>query len=255
MRATMPDKRPADNVKLSVEYPQEEEFSIGNVHPYCYYYFWYFPEEYRELYEKYVRFKGVEPKVRTKWMNSYRKMIIKALIDTDGKRAIFKNPVMTGRVRELLETFPDAKFIHIHRNPVIVYLSTRKFFTELFPTLWFHEFSEDKTEEMILETFEKMMNDFEESKKLFNENQLYEIKFETFEQDPVHYLKEMYDFLGLDGFEEARPAFENYVNKQKHYKKNKYKISSRELDAVLKRWAFAMERFGYEVPENIEVIN
>ncbi|MEM7550148.1 MAG: sulfotransferase [Bacteroidota bacterium] len=253
MSVTMPDKRPADNVKLDTRYPQEEEFSIGNVHPYSYYNFWYFPDRYKEYYDCYVRFK--DKKVKEVWKEKYRRHIIKSLLDTNGRRAIFKNPVLTGRVHALTELFPNANFIHIYRNPVVVFLSTRKFFRELFPTLWFHEISNDEIDEMIFTTFIKMVNDFEEQKKLIPEGQLIEIKFEQFEESPKEHLSDIYSQLKLDSWELAAPQFEKYISAQKSYKKNNYKISQKDLDRVLHEWGFAMKLWNYEVPENLDVIS
>ena len=40
----MPDKRPTDNMELTVDLPQEEEFALANMMPYTYYNFWFLPE-------------------------------------------------------------------------------------------------------------------------------------------------------------------------------------------------------------------
>ena len=254
MRLSMPETRPADNVKLNVDYPQEEEFAIGNVNPYNFYYFWYFPDQHRELYEKYVRFEGVEDQVRETWKHDYKNLVIKSLINTKRSRAVFKNPVNTARVGILHETFPDARFIHIYRNPVVVYLSTKKFFKELFPTLWFHEINEQQIIDMIMETYVWLHDDFFEQTKGLGPDRFQEIGFETFEQRPVEYLEEMYSAMNLSGFEEARPAFEAYIKAQKSYRKNTYRIKKEELDRVLDEWGFAMKRWNYDVPEGLELI-
>lgn len=252
MKLVMPDKRPADNVKLDTKYPQEEEFSIGNVHPYSYYNFWYFPKRYEEYYEKYVRLN--DPSIRNYWKKKYKNHIIKSLIDTNGERAIFKNPVLTGRADTLVELFPEGKFINIYRNPVIVFLSTRKFFRELFPTLWFHEINHDEIDEMIITTFIKIVNDFEEKKKLIPNENLVEIKFEEFEKRPLEGLEEIYSKLNLKSWEEAKHSLESYINSQKSYKKNNYKMKRQDLDMVLKHWGFAMKLWDYEVPDNLDII-
>ncbi|MEO1654252.1 MAG: sulfotransferase, partial [Bacteroidota bacterium] len=143
MRWVMPKKRPSDNVKLAVDFPQEDEFALGNIHPYCYYYFFHFPFDYQEYYQDYVLFKGKE-KIKKSWKKTYKHLISKSIMNTQGERAIFKNPVNTARIPALLELFPQARFIYIFRNPIIVYLSTKKFFVELFPTLQFQQVSEEE---------------------------------------------------------------------------------------------------------------
>src|SRR5215212_3692487 len=39
---------------------------------------------------------------------------------------LLKSPTHTARIRLLLEMFPDAKFVHIRRHPLDVFVSTRQ---------------------------------------------------------------------------------------------------------------------------------
>src|SRR5207244_7988419 len=43
-----------------------------------------------------------------------------------GQPLVLKSSGHTCRIRLLLELFPDAKFVHIHRNPYAVFQSTRR---------------------------------------------------------------------------------------------------------------------------------
>jgi len=255
MSVAMPKKRPSDNVELAVDYPQEDDFAISNMIPYVFYLFWYFPRRWRDYYEKYVRFKGVSEKVKSDWVKNYYELVVKALINTDGDRAIFKNPVSTARIGRLLDVFPDARFIHIHRNPIIVYLSTKKFFIELFPTLTFQPIKEDEIVEMVFENYEKLMQDYLDQYKMIPEDRLLEIAFGEFENEPMTYLESIYKKLDLPGFEEAKLYLKDYVDSKSSYQKNKYyTITRAELDKILTRWDFAMKKWGYEVPDNLKIV-
>jgi len=255
MRAVMPKKRPSDGLELSVDYPQEEEFCIGNLNPWSYYYFLYFPDHHREFYEKYVRFNGVSRKIRNQWMKDYRELVVKATINTQGDRAIFKNPVNTGRVRELVEIFPAARFIDIYRNPIVVYLSSKKFFTELFPTLYFHEIGEDEVIDIVIETYIKIHHDLSQSISLIPPENYYALRFEDFEKSPVEHISEIYSYFELPGFAQAEPLFRNYFDSKKDHKKNVYTIRRSEIDRVLDKWGFAMKQWNYTVPENLNIVD
>jgi hypothetical protein len=255
MKVTMPDRRPADNVKLSVKYPQEDEFTIGNIHHLCYYYWWYFPEKYRELYDKYVRFKGISSEDHLRWVNSFKDLVKKSLMDTGGTRAVFKNPVMTGRVSFLVEAFPDARFIYMYRNPIEVFLSSRRFFMRVVETLWFHEVDEEFIDEMILDVYEMLLKDFQEQKNLIPEKNYIEIRFEDFQKDPFGHIKEVYHFFGLENFEKATPYFKSYLGEQKAHKTTKHKIHRSQLEKITTRWGFAMKQWKYDIPENLEIID
>ncbi len=253
MKAKIPLKRPGDNVKLNVDYPQEDEFAIGNVMPSSYYNFFYFPKDYKEYYEKFIRFKTFDQLEIENWGDQYKLLISKALMNTAGSRVILKNPVNTGRLKLLSELFPEGKFIHIYRNPVTVFLSTRKFFLELFPTLWFHEVDQDFITEMIIEVYRNLYTDYFNQVSQVSPDRIYELKFEAFEKDPVSYLKEIYTYFGFENFEVQKPHFENYLNSLKGYKKNKYTISKAELAIIEEKWGFAFEKWNYGLPQNMEV--
>ena len=73
-------------------------------------------------YEKYIDFLECTDEERTRWKErSY--FIKKIMLDTGGKRAS-KSCMHAARIRLLLEMFPDAKFVHIHRNLYEVFGST-----------------------------------------------------------------------------------------------------------------------------------
>ena len=255
MSVAMPKKRPSDNVELSVDYPQEDDFALSQMMPYVFYLFWYFPRRWKEYYNKYVRFEGVSNEIKSVWNNSYYELVVKALLNTQGDRAIFKNPVSTARIWRLLDVFPNARFIHIHRNPIVVYLSTKKFFIELFPTLTFQPIENNEIVEMVFQNYEKVMMDYLDQYKMIPDGRFVEIGFENFESDPMKHLESLYFKLKLPGFAEAEPFLKRYVDSMESYKKNKYyTISRSELNRILDKWDFAMQKWGYKVPENLKII-
>jgi hypothetical protein len=74
--------------------------------------------------------------------------------------------VNTGKIKMLLKMYPDAKFIHIHRNPVITYLSTYKFFTSLLPTTALEKYEKDEIKELIIRNYKNLMRDYLDSRQL-----------------------------------------------------------------------------------------
>lgn len=254
MHYMMPNRRPGDNVVMDVRFPQEEEFALGNMHPFCYYYFWYFPHRIKEYYQKYVRFEGVTNAEIKQWQEDYKKLIKIALLNTKGKRFISKNPPNTGRIKQLLALFPNAKFIHIYRNPTLVYLSTRKFFNQMMPHLLLQKISDKEIDQSILDQYKTIMNDYLEDRHLIPEGNLAEVRFEELEANPMEVVENIYYKLGLPGYVEAEPAFEHYIGLKKGYKKNRHSIPKPALDRVTTDWDFAMKKWEYGVPESLEVI-
>ncbi|MBE0638948.1 MAG: sulfotransferase [Bacteroidales bacterium] len=249
----IPGTRKGDNVTLDTENPQEEEFALGDKTPICFYYFWMFPKNIRKYYERFIRFQGVSDEETDLWKRDYTLLIKKALRNSGREQFLSKNPPNTARIKILLETFPNAKFIHIHRNPVEVFLSTRHFYAKMLPHLQLHTISQPEIDSHIFEVYKKLMYDFLNQKVLIPEGNLVEIAFDDLEHDPMGNLKMIYEKLDLQGFEEALPFFQNYQQSMESYEKNKHAISRELLEKIQQEWGFAMKVFNYNIPEKIEI--
>ena len=125
MAFLMPDKRPTDNMELKVDLPQEEEFALSNMMPYTYYNFWFFPKRWMEYCDRYLLFNDITEEERRIFMDTFMRLVKVSLWNTNGTQYLSKNPPHTGRVKTLLEMFPNAKFIYLKRNPYTVFESTR----------------------------------------------------------------------------------------------------------------------------------
>jgi len=253
MRWKIPAKRPGDNIKLHVDYPQEDDFSLSNILP-AFYQFFYFPDAYKALFEETVLFKNSSDKEINNWQDVYNKLIIKARANTGGKNVIMKNPVNTARVNKILKIYPKARFIHIYRNPVVVYLSTKKFFQELIPTLQLQKTSPEQIQNMIFDLYAMLMRAYFDQRSLIPPSQLIEISFESFEKDPMNYLADIYKQLDIGDWQQAAPHFEAYLRDMGGYKKNVYRISKEELVRIKEEWSFTFDELGYEVPEGLEIV-
>jgi len=254
MKLNMPEKRPSDNVKLSTNFPQEEEFALSNMTPSSFYHFFYFPSMNDQLYKKYIQFKGISTREKNQFKNKYHELLVKVALNIRKDQLVMKNPVNTGRIKLILEMYPDAKFIHIYRNPIITYLSTFRFFKSLLPVTSLEKYDDKYITKTIIKNYKCLMNDFFETKNLVPKGNLYEFKFEDFDQGNLVYLKYIYEKLNLDTWDNAEPYFKKYIQAQNHYKKNIYKITRPELDLLQKEWGFAMKKLNYEIPENLEIV-
>lgn len=243
----MPDKRPTDNMELAVDLPQEEEFALANMCPYTYYNFWFFPKYQLEYCDKYMLFNDITPEELKVWEETFTKLIKISLWNTGGTQFLSKNPPHTGRVRELVKMFPDAKFIYLMRNPYTVFESTRSFFTNTIQPLKLEAFSDAQIEQNILTVYERLYHKYEADKACIPEGNLIEVRFEDFEADALGMTKKIYETLSLPGWDEARTAIEQYVGSKKGYKKNKYAYAQRTRDLVEQHWKFALDDWGYHL--------
>lgn len=254
MRLMMPRRRAADNVELGVSLPQEEEFAIGNINPFSFYNFWFFPKYTKAYCNKYILGEGMSEQDRERWKRDYLKLVKKATLNIGNPRFISKNPPHTGRIDLLLELFPNAKFIHIYRNPISVYRSTVNFFSKTIGPLKFQDISKDELEENVLYVYKKLMLRFEEQKGMIPPENFIEIKYEDFSPDPMPHIQRIYEKFDLGGWDEVKDKFEAYVHTQKKFQTNKHSIEPESLQKVKEHWGFAIEKYGYDLPHDVDVL-
>jgi hypothetical protein len=126
----LPERRFIDNIPVTPTSPQEDEIALANMSPLSFYHGIYFPKQFDRLIDRGVFFDGCNADEVLAWQSRFI-YLLRKLAHQQGKPMLIKNPVYTARPALLKEMFPEAKFIHIHRNPYDVFLSMRNFYTRL----------------------------------------------------------------------------------------------------------------------------
>jgi hypothetical protein len=244
----MPHKRPMDNVLLSENSPQEEEFAMGNISLCSFYHGWYFPKNIKKYYRNFVLFQENRESTVAQWKKLYLPIIKKATLYSHGKRLVIKNPLHTARIKILLEIFPNAKFIHIYRNPYAVYNSSKKLYKKMVAQFVLQDICEQEIDNNIIEIYQLMMQDFFKNKSIIPSENFVEIKYENLIGNELSTLKLIYEKLNISGFEQAESSFIEYLKSHESYQKNKYEMNQEAQEKIAKHWKFAIEEWQYDVP-------
>ena len=241
----MPKKRPMDSIELKLDYPQEEEYAMGNFTTRSTNHMMTFTHS-RDKYMDYCLYEPLPEIEKRKWKRDYVYLLKKLAVQTGYKPFLLKSPPNTCRIAALLEMFPKARFIHIYRNPVNVYASTRGMYHNLFSMCTLQdEVPEEEAKEFQLNIYEKFYERYFAEKDLIPEGQLVEMRYEDFVKDPLGQLESIYAELSMPGFAEAKPRFVEYIDSQRKYKRNKHEFPKDEKTNVAKRLASFMRRWGY----------
>jgi len=244
-----PSKRPMDNLEWPMDAPQEEEIPLCKMTPYSWYLQFLFPQHAEEMFKLGVLFEGTSKKVREEVKRKYMRILKVATMHESGKRLLLKNPVSTARIPMLLELFPDAKFVSIHRSPYEVYPSTINLHSKILPLCSFQEFDDALIERNVLHIYEKVMRKYLADRELIPEGNLVEVAYDDLDNKPIETLRSIYNGLDLGGWDGAEFAFRSYVESQKDYRKNGFVIADRSAEIIEKRWAFAFDALGYRKRE------
>ncbi|WP_445725571.1 sulfotransferase family protein [Flavobacterium sp.] len=246
MKSLMPDKRPIDNVKLNVDYPQEEEFALNNEIPFSFYNWWYFPKKTREIANQYLFAISTSKKEVENWRSNFKRFVFRCLINTKGIRFISKNPPHTARIPQLLDLYPNAKFIYIHRNPYEVIRSTIAFYKSILPATQLQDIDEATLISDILWVYKNLMLKYERDKELIPADNLIEITYANLVSKPDEEIKRIYKNLLNDDYMRIEKYVIEYLAGINHTLKD-YKYNKDFLAQVNAELADIIVLKGYEV--------
>lgn len=245
LEASIPSTRPMDNAAMGPDLPQEEEYAIANISPYGYYNGWCFPKNiYR--YSSYVPIHHHSLEIIKEWKETYQYFIKKLTLYRNGKQLLLKNPAHTARLNILKEMYPNAKFIHIYRNPYDVFYSMLKFMSIVLPRYCVQSPPTiPEMKDVILSTYKTLYAAYFEQRRQLGTSQLIEIPYEQFITDPLPLLQKIYKTLGMEHFSDVRPLFENYIDTQRTFQTSSYTMDDETKQRINEQWDCSFKEFGY----------
>jgi hypothetical protein len=241
--ALMPRLRPMDNMPAGWDRPQEDEFALCNMGILSPYLTMAFPNE-PPHYEEYLTLRNVPPKALARWKRALL-WFLQCVTLVDPKRIVLKSPPHTCRVKTLLEVFPDARFVHIVRDPYVVFASTVNLWKRLYRYQGLQVPRFEGLEERVFRTFQRMYEVFEQDRSLVAPSRFSEVRYEDLAADPIGQMRRIYEELELGEFDKVLPALEKYVEGHADYRTNRYEIPAETRSEIARRWGDFIRKYGY----------
>ena len=251
LEALLPQERFIDQVQVTAHSPQEDEIALASMQPLSFYHGLYFPSHLQDNLARGLFLEGCSESEVNRWERAITLFLEKLQGQNPHGQLLIKNPVYTGRIQQLRSLFPTAKFIHIYRNPYVVFQSTRNFYVKLVRELALQSaahLSMDTVDALIFQCYTRMMNALQQDVADLPPDQFVELRFERFEQDPVAHVESLYHQLGLTGFDRANARFEAYVRDRRTYQKNRYTFPQQDIQNVYAHWHSFIDQWQYDAP-------
>jgi hypothetical protein len=244
----LPPNRQMDGMAMGWQRPQEDEFALCNMGVPSPYLNIMFPNESPQFPE-YMDLRSLEPKQRESWKEGLLHFLKQVSYKNPEKRIVLKSPPHTSRIPVLREMFPEARFIHIVRNPYVVFPSTVHLWRKLYENHGLQRPKFEGLEEWVLDTFVEMNQRVEEDSKDLDDSRFLELRYEDLTENPIDTMRGIYEKLELGDFESVLPRLREYLGNTKDYQTNRYRLTPQQQDAVTKRWGPVIRRFDYEIEE------
>ena len=242
-RLLSPSKRPMDEMDISFESPQEDEFGLCNLglpSPYLKVAFPNRPEPYPGSLD----LEGLDPRLLDQWKKGFVHFL-KTVSYAKPGRILLKSPTRTCRIKTLLELFPKAQFLHIVRSPYSVIPSTINLWHKIYPMQALQQPDFSGLESYVFEQYDHVMKRVEETKSLVPAGQFCEVRYEDVVPDPAGAMARVYAELKLGAFEEVRPNVEKYLATLHGYKKNRWDLSPVLRERIAKQCDRVIRKYGY----------
>ncbi|NEP48709.1 MAG: sulfotransferase, partial [Moorea sp. SIO3C2] len=196
-----------------------------------------FPRIADEFFRRYALLEDIDPEELVAWQQDYTWFLKKISLAFNGRPLLLKNPVNTCRIAALIQLFPQARFVHIYRNPYEIFESNIRMIQihtqnirlqKLFPLEELHK--------GILQRYILMMEAYDRQCQALPSDRLVEVSFEQVRDCPLEALQHIYTQLNLPGFTNGLPYFKKYISNLKSYKQNTYHYTKEKLDIVQQAW-------------------
>lgn len=238
--------RHVDAMPFSADGPQGDDLAMANLTELSIYHGYTFPRAYEAIFRRAVMFEGVSAEEMLAWKKCYRWLLQKVAWRIGRSRLLSRNAAHTGRVRQLLELFPQAKFIHLHRNPYRVYAAQETKWRSLCG-LW--ALQTPNIEQLVADTirlYPILMQQFLANRELIPAGQLAEVRYEELLNNPVSALRRVYAELDLPGFETLEERLAASGRSQLwQLAGHDVTLTPEQIELVQREWGFAFQALGY----------
>jgi hypothetical protein len=247
----MPKRRPMDDLPAGWERPQEDEFALCMMGQPSFYTHIAFPNRRPADFDA-LDFRGISPKEQRCWSQSLAWFLHRVAYLHPGQRLILKSPPHMARIPALLRQFPNARFVHISRDPYRVYASTVRLWKALSANHSLQVSDLPNVDDNVSEAGQRLQAGYEAGKDLIPKGRLFELRYEDLVADPIGRLQDLYQKLDLGEFFVARSHFEEFLAGHRDYQPTNGAVSDEVKSRVDQNWNGWVKEFA--VPASPPVI-
>ena len=248
LKRRLPKSRPMDAVPLGIDEPMSEDFALAGLTHMSHYLNYFFPQIAEQTFRETVLFEGVSAKDESHWSKMCEYLLRKVSCAAGGKRLLLKNPPNLGRVPAVLKLYPNAKFIHVYRNPYLVHASTMKLMDRFLDNLAFQSHDVAHIEQFVSRRYELLFEKWNKDKACIPAENLIELRHEDIIARPVEIVECIYAKFGLKTWDAMKPRLVAYTNTLTNYQNNQYNFTPEYLSRLQPRLQRFADQLGYRSP-------
>jgi hypothetical protein len=245
-----PNRRPMDEMAFAAELPQEDEFALANMCTASFYTATLFPRLTLPLFDRYCSFRTASADEVQTWATAYAELLDRTSMASGSRRVVSKNPANTARIDRLRRLFPGARFVHIRRNPYEVFYSTLQLQRTLVRMLSLQRYEDAEAVDVVLAVYRRLLEPVLREPAAPD---VHELAYEDLVRDPLGTMRGIYAFVGLPWRGATERRLSAYLAQLAGYRRNHLVADRATLDLIDREWSFALDHWGYRVPDVLRV--
>jgi hypothetical protein len=166
------------------------------------------------------------------WKKNFVRMISEAQRNVGGEIFLSKNPPTTFRIKEILEIYPQAKFIFLEREPYRVLSSFRLFMQKVVQGVGFHKVDNERFNEYMIDLYQRLYKVYNEQKSLIPKSNLFEIDFKDFTKDPIENIRSIYNQFGFSFSDDIESRIKSKLDEFENHEPGDYTIPGDIVELV-----------------------
>lgn len=232
---------------MELDFPSESDTALmAEISEFTYHWAHLFPKSYQKYFSKYLFLENITDKELEEWKYTMQTMLNKVYLKHKDGRLLIKNPGDTARIKYLLDIYPSAKFIFLHRNPYEVFYSNLKLWSYVIQTVSLQKITDKEKKDIVLNVYKKLHQKYLEQKALLRDDQIVEISYQNIVDHPIETLENVYQKLNLqNNFNNALPFFKSYTEQYASRQKSSYNFNDDDIQDINSFWDFAFKLWDY----------
>ncbi|MBY5972871.1 sulfotransferase [Ferrimonas balearica] len=185
--------------------------------------------------------------LRADWHRRWRAFLTAVQYLAPDRQLLLKSPGHTMRLAEVLRAFPQARFIHILRDPYEIAQSNILTAEGMTATQTLRRTMPARAdlEDGVFRAFRAFHEAFERDRALIPEGHYTCIRYEDLRRDPKAVIQGVYDAIGLGEADALEPALDRMLSARKGYRVNEFSMDTALARRVEREWAAYFRRYGY----------
>ena len=206
-----PKHRLIDEIALASDMPQEDELAMANLSTLSCQHGVYAPDRLIEEFDRGLFGTGVGAAEHARWAWMLERYVAKMTWSAGGKPLLIRNPASSTRIAAIRSIWPDARFIHIHRDPRAVFGSSVAMFATLLRELAIGRADGADPRALVRHVYPRLVTSVLDAAEALPAGAFVSVAHAALSRHPLETVAMVADAIGLDRGMEGTAAMADYA--------------------------------------------